>query len=106
MVWVIDKKVVRYLLQSESALAEIPIRVKIEFQLEDGQFVPDTLKLETLYNKKLVCKRFPGVDGEWLDGEIEKTVDQAIDEHLRMEGYMGTLPSQVDDSESGGDAAD
>ena len=92
MVWVIDKKVVRHLLEADSQLVEIPIRVKIEFELADGVFVPDTLKTETLYNKDFVCKRFPSVDGDWLDEEVRKTVDDAIDEHLRMEGYLRGPP--------------
>ena len=94
MVWVIDKKVVRHLLEVDDQLVEIPIRVKIEFELDDGTFVPDTLKLETLYNKDFVCKRFPDVDGDWLDEQVGNTVDHAIDEHLRMEGYMRGPPDK------------
>ncbi len=97
MVWVIDKKVVRHLLEADDQLVEIPIRVKIEFELADGVFVPDTLKTETLYNKDFVCKRLPSVDGDWLDEEVRKTADDAIDEHLRMEGYLRGPPE--DDEE-------
>ncbi|MEE9254526.1 MAG: hypothetical protein V3U43_06300 [Pseudomonadales bacterium] len=106
MVWVVDKKVVRHLLETDVELVDIPIRVKFEFELDDGRLVADSLKLETLYNKALVCKRFPNVDGAWLDDEVQKTVDQAIDEHLRMEGYMGPQPGEDDDPEPDGDALD
>lgn len=99
MVWVIDKKVVRHLLEAGSQLAEIPVRVKMEFELVDGTLVPDTLKLESLYNKDLVCKRFPNIEGAWLDEEIDKTVEHAIDEHLRMQGYLDSPRDEDDEGE-------
>lgn len=99
MVWVIDKKVVRHLLEAGSQLAEIPVRVKMEFELVDGTLVPDTLKLESLYNKDLVCKRFPNIEGAWLDEEIDKTVKHAIDEHLRMQGYLHSPRDEDDEGE-------
>lgn len=104
MVWVVDKKVVRHLLETDNELVEIPIRVKFEFELDRGSFVPDTLKVETLYNKAFVCRRFPDIDDAWLDVEVRRTVDQAIDEHLRMEGYMSSRPSGEGDPDSGTDA--
>lgn len=99
MVWVIDKKVVRHLLEADSQLVEIPVRVKFEFELEDGSLVADSLKLETLYNKALVCKKFPNLDADQLDEEIHKTVDDAIDEHLRMEGYKRVQQSDPEDTD-------
>lgn len=90
MLWAIDKKIVRYVLERDGQLVEIPIRVTFEYAIEDGTLVDDTLSLKTLYNKAAVLKRFPGLDKQELDDEIGANVRQEIHEHLALAGYTTT----------------
>ena len=43
MVWLVEKKVVYHLLDLGFKRIEIPIRVKFEFEVKEGVFVPDSL---------------------------------------------------------------
>lgn len=87
MIWVIDKKVVRYLIERNRQMAELPIRVSFEFALEEGTVLDGTLTLKTLYNKSAVCRHFPDIDETALEDEVQATVERAIDEHLALSGY-------------------
>lgn len=87
MIWVVDKKVVRHLIEQNRQLAEVPIRVSFEFALEEGEVLDGTLSLKTLYNKDAVCRHFPDIDEHALESEVQATVERAIDEHLAMSGF-------------------
>ncbi len=87
MIWVIDKKVVRHLIQRNRQMAELPIRVSFEFALEEGTVLDGSLTLKTLYNKSAVCRHFPDIDEIALEDEVQATVERAIDEHLALSGY-------------------
>jgi hypothetical protein len=43
MAWFVEKKVVYHLLDLGFERIEIPIRVKFEFEVKEGVFVPDSL---------------------------------------------------------------
>lgn len=87
MIWVIDKKVVRHLVQQDGQLAEVPIRVKFEYAVEDGTVVDGSLSLDPLYNKDAVCRHFPDLDDSQLEEDVQATVERAIDEHLALSGF-------------------
>ncbi len=87
MIWVVDKKVVRHLIQRNRQMAELPVRVSFEFALEEGTVLDGTLSLKTLYNKGAVCRHFPDIDETALENEVQATVERAIDEHLALSGY-------------------
>ena len=87
LIWVVDKKVVRHLIEQDRQLAEVPIRVSFEFALEEGTVLDGTLTLKTLYNKRAVCRHFPDIDEDALEEEVQATVERAIDEHLAMSGF-------------------
>ena len=87
MIWVVDKKIVRHLIEQDGQLAEVPIRVSFEYALEEGTVLDGTLSLKQLYNKGAVCREFPSIDDAQLDEEVQATVERAIDEHLAMSGF-------------------
>ena len=88
MIVVIDKKVVKHLVETGDGLLEIPVRVKYEYSLEDRRFVDGSMKRELLYNRKAVRKHFPRIDTAQLDRDISATVDQSLEESLRYEGHV------------------
>ena len=87
MIWIVDKKVVPYLIESNGRLAEVPVRVSFEYAVEDGEVIDGSLSLNTLYNKGSVTRHFPGIDGEVLEEEVQATAERAVDEHLALCGF-------------------
>ena len=90
MLWAIDKKIVRHVLEREGQLVEVPIRVTFEYAIEDGALVDDTLTVKTLFNEAAVLKQFPTLDKQSLDEEISASVHQEIYEHLALAGYTSS----------------
>jgi hypothetical protein len=88
MVWLIEKKVIRHCLDLGFERVEIPIRVKFEFEVKKGAFVPDSLSVETLYNKKALEKRYPRMNSALFDVAIENAVNKEIKRHLRQCGFV------------------
>ncbi|MEZ5558271.1 MAG: hypothetical protein R3E86_06965 [Pseudomonadales bacterium] len=86
MIWIVDKKVVRHLIEAEGRLAEVPVRVSFEYAVEAGAVVDGSLSLKTLYNKGSVCRHFPGIDDEQLEVDVQETVAREIHEHLALSG--------------------
>lgn len=82
MVWVVEKKVLRYVLDMGFERIEIPLRVKFEFEVREGAPVPDTLSREILYNRKVLETRYPKLRPDSLNGAIEEMVEQEIREYL------------------------
>ena len=72
MVWVVEKKVFYHILDLGFESVGIPIRVKFEFEVQDGSFVSDSLTSESLYNQQAIAKRYPGVRKDTLEHEIPK----------------------------------
>ena len=88
MVWVVEKKVFYHILDLGFESVGIPIRVKFEFEVKDGSFVPDSLTSEYLFNQPAVAKRYPSVKIDTLEQEIQKTVLQEIEKYLKFSGYV------------------
>ena len=87
LIWVVDKQIVRHLIERSGQMVELPIRVAFEYALEGNAVVEGSLTLKTLYNKPSVLKCFPGFDPDELESEVQHTVERAIDEHLAMAGF-------------------
>lgn len=88
MIWIVDKKVVPHLIQARGQLAELPVRVKFEYAVEDGALVDGSLSLDTLYNRGSVTREFPELDDERLEQDVQETAERAVDEHLAMCGFQ------------------
>ncbi|HKI74089.1 MAG TPA: hypothetical protein VJ998_05575 [Pseudomonadales bacterium] len=88
MIVVIDKKVVKHLVETGDGLLEIPVRVSYEYSLENQRFVDGTMKSDYLYNREAVKRHFPRLDDERLDRDISATVDQSLEEGLRYQGHI------------------
>lgn len=87
MIWIVEKKVVPHLLQGDGLMAELPLRVSFEYAVESGDVVDGSLSFKVLYNSRAVARRFPGIEEETLNTEVEKTANDAIDEHLVYCGF-------------------
>ena len=87
MIWVVDKKVVPHILTQEGVLAELPLRVSFEYALESGSVVDGTLSIKVLYNGRSVSRRFPAIEADALDVDVQKTANDAVCEHLAMSGF-------------------
>ena len=88
MVWIVEKKVFYHILDLGFESVGIPIRVKFEFEVKDGSFVPDSLTSESLFNQPAVANRYPGVRIDTLENEIQKTVHREIQKYLKFSGYI------------------
>ena len=88
MVWLLEKKIFHHILDLGYEGVAIPVRVKFEFEVSDGQFVPDSLKYEPLYNKEALLGRYPNLEAENLDKEIVKTVEKGIRLYMERNGYL------------------
>jgi len=88
MVWLAEKKVIYHTIDMGFELVEIPVRVKFEFEVKEGVFVPDTLSKEILYNEKILEKRYPNLNRYSLKKSIEDTVENKIMEYLKMNGLL------------------
>ena len=88
MVWVVEKKIFYHILDLGFESVGIPVRVKFEFDVQKGAFVPDSLSVESLYNQPAIVKRYPGVNMDSLDNEIQRTVQREIRRYLRNCGYF------------------
>ena len=104
MVWAVDKMVVRYPLDDGERFAEVPVRTRFEYAVEDGVVAPGSLRIDTLYNKREALRHFRGVGGDWLDGEVERAARQAVYEHLRRCGYTVGADAESDPGAAGDDA--
>jgi hypothetical protein len=88
VVWLVEKKIFSYILDMGFERVKIPVRVKFEFEVVEGAFVPDTLTKEILYNQDAVLKHYPKVKLSFLDRAIEEMVEDEIMEYLRQCGLL------------------
>ena len=88
MVWMVEKKVFYHIFELGYESATIPIRVKFEFEIREGAFVPESLSFEHLYNKKVILRRYPNLKSEHLDRDIHETVKLRIREYLTQNRYL------------------
>ena len=87
MLWVVDKKVIKHVIEAGSALVEVPVRIRFEFGLAEERFVAGSMKRTFVYNRPALVRRFPRLDSDGLDAEMEEVVDRALCEHLKFAGY-------------------
>jgi hypothetical protein len=87
MVWVVEKKIFRYILNTGFENVDIPVRVKFEFEVLEGALVPDTLTKEILYNQGAIKKHCSHVKLSSLNNAIEEMVESEIMEYLRRGGF-------------------
>ena len=87
MVWIVEKKIFYHILDMGFESVGIPVRVKFEFDVKDGKFVPDSLSVESLYNQQTVFNRYPSAKKDLLEKEIQKTVQREIRKYLQSCGY-------------------
>jgi asparagine synthetase A len=78
MVWIVAKKVFYHRINFGFKQVRIPIRVKFEFDVRAGKYVPDTLSFQTLYNLQPLQARYPDLNAKALDTDITKTVTNGI----------------------------
>ena len=95
MIWVVDKKVVVHLAEYGGRLAEVPLRVSFEYAVEAGALVAGSLSIDVLYNDESVCRYFPGLDKNELDGDIKKTAGSAVREHLALSGVASVSSEEL-----------
>ncbi len=88
MVWMLEKKIFYHILDMGFESVGIPVRVKFEFEVQDGSFVPDSLSTEHLYNLQAVEKQYPQVKSEILENDIKKTIHQEIEKYLIENGFL------------------
>ncbi len=88
MVWIVEKKVFHHRIDLGFESIEISIRVKFEFEVRQGAFVPDSILVQSLYNKQALEKRYPKLKKELLESRINNTVKQGIHNYLKECGYQ------------------
>ena len=95
MVWLVEKKIFRHILDVGFERVEIPVRVKFEFEVLEGSSVPDTLTKEMLYNQDFILKHYPGLKSSSLDIAIAEIIDDEIMDCIRR---CGLLPHKSHDA--------
>jgi hypothetical protein len=88
MVWVVEKKVFYHILDMGFESVGIPVRVKFEFDVRDGRFLPNSLTYTHLYNQQAIVDRYPGVKTDFLEKQIQKTVRSEIHRYMQTCGYI------------------
>ena len=88
MVWVVEKKVFYHILDMGFESVGLPVRVKFEFDVQDGRIVKDSLEVESIYNQPAVVRRYPGVKKDVLEKEIQTTIHREIRKYLQNCGYI------------------
>jgi len=88
MIWMVDKKVFQIVINLGFESAKIPVRVKLEFEVKEGNIVPDSLTKSMLYNRHLLERRYPSLDQASLQHSIETKVESEIQKHLQEHGFI------------------
>lgn len=84
LVWVVDKRIVKHLVESQNRLFELPVRVEFEYERQDGRYVEGTLKTSSLFNEAQVLKRCPEITAEDLNEAVEDSVKRDIMEFIKI----------------------
>ena len=94
MVWIVEKKVVHHMFGLGFERVKIPVRVKFEFEVKEGAFLPESLSIQTVYNRTALEKRYPNLNLASLENSIDNTVRKEITAYLRDCGFLeeGTDP--------------
>lgn len=88
MVWVVEKKIFYHIIDLGFERVKIPVRVRFEFEVKDGFFVPESLSTQSLFNRHVLERRYPNFKEPLLEDAIEKTVQDAIHVYLKESGLL------------------
>jgi len=88
MIWMVEKKVFQIVLNLGFESVKIPVRVKLEFEVKEGNLVPDSLTKNMLYNRQLLERRYSNLDQASLQRSIERKVESQIQKHLQEHGFI------------------
>jgi hypothetical protein len=88
MIWMVEKKVFQLVFDLGFERVEIPVRVKLEFEVKEGNLVLDSLTKTMLYNKQLLERRYSNLDQASFQRSIERKVDNEIQKHLQEHGFL------------------
>lgn len=83
MVWLAEKKIFHHILDMGFERIEIPLRVKFEFEVIEGNLVQGSLTKDILYNRSAIKKRYPGIKRASLDRAINEMIEDEIMEYLK-----------------------
>lgn len=88
MIWMVEKKVFQLVFDLGFERVEIPVRVKLEFEVKEGNLVLDSLTKTMLYNKQLLERRYSNLDQASFQRSIERKVDNEIQKHFQEHGFL------------------
>ena len=88
MIWLVEKRVFQIGLHLGCESLKIPVRVKLEFEVKEGNLVPDSLTRTMLYNRQLLERRYPDLDQASLQRSIERKVENEIQKYLQEHGFI------------------
>jgi hypothetical protein len=88
MIWVVEKKVFQVVFDLGFESVKIPVRVKLEFEVKEGNLVPDSLTKGMLYNKLLLERRYPNLDQASFHRSIERKVESEIQKYFQEHGFI------------------
>ena len=89
MVWLIEKKIFYHFIDLGFESVKIPIRVKFEFEVKEGNLVPGSMSKTILYNRPALERQYPDLDLTGLQRSIENKIDREIRKYLGECGYLG-----------------
>ena len=88
MVWIVETKVFRHVIDRDGQFVELPVRVRFEYGVTGGVFEPGTIDYKTLYNEATLLRRLPKLEPTELAADVDVTVRRALDEELRFAGLL------------------
>lgn len=95
MVWLLEKKLFYHEFDFGFRKVTVPIRVKFDFEVQEGALVQESLSIQSLYNKEALARLYPKVSLEDLDEAINETVHQGVTKYLLEAGFI-TDPGELD----------
>jgi hypothetical protein len=84
----VEKKVFHIVINLGFESVKIPVRVKLEFEVKEGNLVPDSLTKTMLYNRQLLERRYPDLDQASLQRSVERKVEGEIQTYLQKHGFI------------------
>ena len=106
MVWIVETKVFRHVIDRDRQFVEVPVRVRFEYGVIEASYQAGTIEYETLYNEAAVLRRFPTFEPDDLAAAVDATVRRSLDEELRFAGLLSHGNSLFDTPPSAGRPAD
>ncbi|MBW1690566.1 MAG: hypothetical protein JRF35_11075 [Deltaproteobacteria bacterium] len=88
MVWIVEKRVVYHIVGLGFERVKIPVRVKFEFEVKEGAFIPNSLSIQRIYNRTALERRYPNLNLASVENSIENTVRKEITAYLRECGFL------------------